>query len=130
MHNGDTVRILVVDDFEPWRREVCSMLELRPQICVVAEAGDGLEAVQKAQELKPDLIFLDIGLPSLNGLEVANRIRQFIPDTRIIFLTQNRDRDVIQQALSIGAQGYVVKANAWTELLTAIDGTESHSTTA
>jgi DNA-binding NarL/FixJ family response regulator len=130
MLNGDTVRILVVDDFEPWRREVCAMLQRRPEFCVVAEVADGLEAVQEADKLKPDLILLDIGLPSLNGLEVANRIRQSTPDARIIFLTQMSDSDVIRATLSTGAQGYVVKANAWAELFAAIDGTESHSMTA
>jgi len=130
MRNGDIVRILVVDDFEPWRREVCAMLQRRPEFCVVAEVADGLEAVQEADKLKPDLILLDIGLPSLNGLEVANRIRQSTPDARIIFLTQMSDSDVIRAALSTGAQGYVVKANAWADLFAAIDGAESASTTA
>ena len=122
MANGDTVRILVVDDSEPWRRQICSMLQTRPEFCVVAEAADGLEAVQEAQKLKPDLILLDIGLPSLNGLEAANRIRQFTPDARIVFLTQNSDKDVLQAALSTGAQGYVQKADAWAELFNAIEG--------
>ena len=70
------LRILVVDDYEPWRRQVCSILQPRPDFCVVGEVADGLEAVQKAQELKPDLILLDIGLPNLNGIEAANRIDQ------------------------------------------------------
>ena len=117
-----SIRVLVVDDYEPFRRVVCSRLESRPDFEVIGEASDGLEAVEKAQVLKPDLILLDIGLPSLNGLEVANRIRQSTPDARIIFLTQNSDRDVIRAALSTGAEGYVVKANAWAELFTAIEG--------
>jgi DNA-binding NarL/FixJ family response regulator len=90
MANGDTLRILVVDDFEPWRRQVCSMLQTRREFRVVGEAADGLEAVQQAQELNPDLILLDIGLPSLNGLAAANRIRRFSPDARIVFLTQRQ----------------------------------------
>ena len=125
MANGNSplssVRILVVDDFEPWRQQVCSMLETRPDVRVVAEAGDGLEAVQKAQELNPDLILLDIGLPNLNGLEAAKRICQVAPDAKIVFLTQNRDRDVVQAALSDGARGYILKVDAWSELLTAVD---------
>jgi DNA-binding NarL/FixJ family response regulator len=116
------VRILVVDDFEPWRQQVCSMLQTRPELRVVAEAGDGLQAVQKAKELKPDLIMLDIGLPSLNGLETANRIRFFAPDAVIIFLTANCDKDMEQAALKTGARGYVLKTNAGSELLTAIAG--------
>ena len=122
MTNGDSVRILVVDDSEPWRRQVCYMLQTRPEFRVVGEAADGLEAVQQAQELKPDLILMDIGLPSLNGLEAANRIRQFTPDARIVFLTQNSDRDVRRAALSAGAQGYVLKADASAELFAAIEG--------
>ena len=117
-----SVRILVVDDFEPWRGRICSMLQTRPELSVVAEAGDGLEAVRKAKELKPDLILLDIGLPDLNGLEAANRIRQVAPDAAIIFLTQNGDKDVIRGALSTGAQGYILKTDAARELLAAVAG--------
>ena len=72
-----------MDDFEPWRQQICSILRARPELRVVAEAEDGLDAVQKAKELKPDLILLDIGLPNLDGLEAANRIRQVAPDTKI-----------------------------------------------
>jgi DNA-binding NarL/FixJ family response regulator len=116
------VRILVVDDFEPWRQQVCSMLQTQPEFQVVAEAADGLEAVQKAQKLKPDLILLDIGLPNLDGLEAANRIRQVARDTAIVFLTQNSDKDVVRAALSTGAQGYVLKIDAGRELFTAVEG--------
>jgi len=98
------------------------MLQTRPELSVVAEAGDGLEAVQKAQDLRPDLILLDVGLPTLNGLEAAHRIRQVAPDARIIFLTQNSDRDVVRAALRAGAQGYVLKADAGRELLAAVAG--------
>jgi DNA-binding NarL/FixJ family response regulator len=117
-----SVRILVVDDFEPWRQQVCSMLQTQPEFQVVAEAADGLEAVQKAQKLKPDLILLDIGLPNLDGLEAANRIRQVARDTAIVFLTQNSDKDVVRAALSTGAQGYVLKIDAGRELFTAVEG--------
>jgi two-component system NarL family response regulator len=115
-----SVRVLVVDDFDPWRQQVCSMLQMRAELRVVAEVGDGLEAVQKAEELKPGLILLDIGLPNQTGLEAANRIRQVAHDAAIIFLTQNSDKDVIQAALSTGAQGYVLKTDAGSELFTAI----------
>src|SRR5580765_835305 len=93
------IRVLVVDDFEPWRQQVFSMLHTRPELHVIAEARDGLEAVQKAQELKPDLILLDIGLPNLNGVVAAKSIRQVNPDVAIIFLTQSTDEDVVQAAL-------------------------------
>jgi DNA-binding NarL/FixJ family response regulator len=115
-----SVRILVVDDFAPWRQYVCSMLQTNPEFCVVAEVCDGLEAVQKAQELKPDLILLDIGLPTLGGLEAANRIRQVAPGARIIFLTQNSDIDMVRAAFKTGAQGYVLKTDAGIELIPAV----------
>jgi two-component system nitrate/nitrite response regulator NarL len=98
------------------------MLQTQPELRVVAETGNGLEAVQKAQELKPDLILLDIGLPTLNGIEAAKRIRQVAQDSRIIFLTQNGDKDVVRAALSTGAQGYILKLDAANELLTAVAG--------
>jgi DNA-binding NarL/FixJ family response regulator len=81
-----------------------------------------LEAVQKAQDLKPDLILLDIGLPHLNGLEAAQRIRQVAPGTKIIFLTQITDKDVLRAAMRAGAQGYVLKTDAGSELFTALAG--------
>jgi two-component system, NarL family, response regulator NreC len=116
------VRILVVDDFEPWRQQVRVLLQTQPELSVIAEVADGLEAVEKPQALKPDLILLDVGIPNLNGLEAANRIRQVAPGARIAFLTQNSDRDVVRAALSTGAQGYILKADAGTELLTALEG--------
>ena len=99
------IRILIVDDFEDWRRQVHSLLQARPEWQVIAEASDGSEAVQKAEELKPDLILLDIGLPKLNGIEAARQIRQRSPSSKIIFLSQNNDLDVVQAALSTGASG-------------------------
>jgi DNA-binding NarL/FixJ family response regulator len=114
------IRILVVDDFEPWRKKVCAMLQTRRELRVIAELEDGLEAVQTAQELQPDLILLDIGLPKLNGLETANRIREVAPEAAIIFLTQNDDKDIVQAALSIGARGYVLKKDAERDLLCAV----------
>ena len=116
-----SIRIMVVDDFQEWRQQIRSILEARPELAVIAEAVDGLEAVQKAQELKPDLILLDIGLPNLNGLQAANRIHQVAPDAAIIFLTQNSDEELVQAALRSGAQGYVLKAKASSELLPAIE---------
>jgi len=94
---------------------------VRPEYQVVAEASDGLEAVQKAQELKPDLILLDIGLPKLNGIEAAQLIRQLSPGSKILVLSQNNDLDVVRAALSASAQGYVLKADARSELLPAMD---------
>ena len=116
-----TARVLVVDDYEPFRRFVSLTLRQRPDLEVVGEASDGLEAVQKAEELRPDLIVLDIGLPTLNGIEVARRIRKLCPECKILFLSQESSADVVQEALSSGALGYLVKAHAGNELLTAVE---------
>jgi DNA-binding NarL/FixJ family response regulator len=97
------------------------MIQARTEWQVIAEASDGSEAVQKAEELKPDLILLDIGLPKLNGIEAARRIRQRSPSSKIIFLSQNSDLDVVRAALGTGALGYVRKTDARRELLPAMD---------
>jgi two-component system response regulator NreC len=122
------IRILIADDFEAWRREVCLLLRGRPELQVVCEASDGSEVVQKANDLKPDLIVLDISLPKLNGIEAARRIRQLSPNSRILFLSQNNDLEIVQAALGTGALGYVHNAlgyvhkmKAQEELLSAVD---------
>ena len=115
-----SVRVLIVDDHETWRRWVHLELEKQPQLQVVGEASDGLEAVRKAHELKPDLILLDIGLPNLNGLEAASQIAQSTPDTRIVFLTLQTDPHIAKHALSNGAKGYVLKESAKADLPAAI----------
>ena len=113
--------ILVVDDYEDWRRQTCRLLQGRPEFRVVCEAADGSEAVQRAEELKPDLILLDIGLPLLNGIEAAQQIRRLSPNSKIAFVSLYDSPDVVQAALSTGALGYVRKTDAASELLTAVD---------
>ena len=115
------VRVLVVEDFAPFRQFICSTLGERPDLQVVAEVSDGLEAVHKAVELQPDLILLDIGLPTLNGIAAARRIRKLSPESKILFLSQESSAAVVQEALSLGALGYVVKAHAGSELLAAVE---------
>jgi DNA-binding NarL/FixJ family response regulator len=115
------VRVLVVDDYEPFRQFACSTLSQRPDFQVIGEASDGLEAVHKAGELKPDLIVLDIGLPTLNGMEAARRIRKSCPECKILFMSQGSSIDVAQAAFSLGAMGYVVKAHAGSELSAAVE---------
>jgi CheY-like chemotaxis protein len=88
---------------------------------VIGVASDGLEAVQKAEELQPDLILLDIGLPSLNGIEVARQIRKFSPKSKILFVSQESSADIVQGALGTGAQGYVLKSDARRELLEGVN---------
>ena len=115
------IRILVVDDYGNWRRQVRLLLRGRPEWQVICEVPDGAEAVQKAAELQPDLVLLDISLPKLNGIEVARQIRQLSPHSKIIFLSQDNDPDIVQEALSTGAVGYVCKAHAQSELLPAVE---------
>jgi DNA-binding NarL/FixJ family response regulator len=116
-----SIRVLVVEDFEPFQRMICSTLTERPEFHIVGKVADGLEAVQKAEELQPDLIILDIGLPSLNGMDAARRIRKLSPKSKIVFMSQESSADVVQEALVLGALGYVVKAYAGRELSAAVD---------
>jgi len=116
-----TFRVLIVDDSEPWRKYLRSRLQTWPELQVIGEASDGLEAVQKSQELQPDLILLDIGLPTLNGIEVSRRILQSAPETKIIFVSEQHSADIAAGALHTGASGYVVKSDAAGELLPAVE---------
>lgn len=111
----------MVEDFEPFRRFICSTLRESPEFQIVAEVTDGFEAVRIAEELQPDLILLDIGLPSLNGIDAARRIRKLSPQSKILFMSQESSSDVVQEALALGALGYVVKAHAGSELLPALE---------
>jgi DNA-binding NarL/FixJ family response regulator len=115
------IKVLIVDDYEDWRRKVRELIQGLPESQIICEVSDGVEAVQKAGELKPDLILLDIGLPKLNGIEAARQIRQLSPSSKIIFLSQDNSPEIMQEALNTGASGYVYKARAQSDLLPAID---------
>ena len=115
------IRILVVDDYDVWRHFVCSTLQKHAELQVVGEASDGLEAVQKAKELEPDLILLDLGLPTINGFEAARRILEFSNKSRILIVSENRSPDIIREALRIGASGYLVKSDGGSELLPVVE---------
>ena len=115
------VRVLIVEDFEPFLQFISSTLGKRNRLQVIGEVSDGLEAVREAVELEPDLIVMDIGLPSLNGIEAARQIRRLVPKSKIIFLSQEISADVVEHAMSFGASGYVVKASAGLDLLAAVD---------
>jgi DNA-binding NarL/FixJ family response regulator len=114
------VQIILVDDYEPWRRFLRLALLVNTNLEVIEEIADGVTAVTKAEELKPDLILLDIGLPLLNGIEAAAVIRQVAPKSKIIFISENRATDIVEAGLLAGGSGYVVKSDCVTELLTAI----------
>ena len=115
------VRVLVADDFVPWRRLLHSILQEKPELNVICEVSDGLEAVQKARELQPDLILLDIGLPTMSGIEAARQIRTIAPKAKILFVSENYSMDIARSTLSAGGSGYVIKSDAGGELLPAID---------
>jgi DNA-binding NarL/FixJ family response regulator len=112
-------RILIVDDYEPWRRFLRSTLQKRTDLLVIGEAYDGQDAIARTATLQPELILLDIGLPTLSGIEAARQIRLLVPQAKILFLTQDSSPEVVEEALQLGS-GYVMKLNA-AELLTAID---------
>jgi DNA-binding NarL/FixJ family response regulator len=99
-----STRVLVVDDYEPWRRFISSMLQQYPELQLIGEASDGLEAVLKTQALQPDLVLLDIGLPKLNGIEAARQIRQLSAQPKILFVSQNHSADIANLTLQLGGQ--------------------------
>jgi DNA-binding NarL/FixJ family response regulator len=119
--DASIVRVLIVDDYAPWRRFVALALTARPEIKIVGEGENGLTAIQTATELQPDVVTLDIGLPDIAGIEVARQIKILAPQTKIIFLTENCSPEIVTAALSTSAVGYVVKSHAASDLLSAMD---------
>jgi DNA-binding NarL/FixJ family response regulator len=126
------VRILVADDFSAGRVAARKIVERCPKWKVIAEAGDGLEAVQKVIKLHPDVVLLDVGMPVLNGIEAAKRIKQSSPASKIVFLTQDMDVELRIAALATGAEAYVLKARAVCDLQPAVkaalrNGSQPHA---
>jgi DNA-binding NarL/FixJ family response regulator len=115
------MQILIADDREAIRKQVGLILTSRPNLEVCAEAANGKEAVEKARELNPDLVILDITMPELNGLEAARKIREFAPAISILVLTVHKSKQLMEEAKKIGIQGYVAKPEASKTLLTAVD---------
>jgi len=115
------VRILVVDDFKQWRDFVRVCFEKRPDVQILGFASNGLEAVQKARDLQPDVILMDISLPELNGIQAAERIRQFVPKTKILFLTGQADPEIVRDAFRAGGDGYILKWEASEELVVGME---------
>jgi len=113
-------RILVVDDFEPWQHLVLRFLESETDLQIISTAVDGTEAVQKAEELQPDLILMDLGLPGMNGIEATRQIGIVSPGSKVLFLTHHSEPDLIQAAFDAGASGYVLKSDFNADLIPAV----------
>ena len=116
-----SMRILVVEDFEPFRRLLCSTLQGKLELPTIVEGSDGVEAIELAEALQPDLILLDIGLPKIDGIEAARRIQKLAPRSKILFVSQEDSVEVVQVAFSTGASGYVIKVDVVSELLIAVE---------
>src|SRR5579872_2224181 len=114
------LRVLVVDDSEIVRRGICQILQSQADIEIICEAADGADAVRKAREHRPDLVLLDITMPVMNGFEAARRIKQELPSTRILMVSQFDSAHFMREAFVAGASGYVVKSNAASELIPAL----------
>jgi len=118
--NGHPVRILVADDHETVRKGIVMILSSSILIGECGEAANGLEAIEKAQELEPDLIILDITMPKLGGFEAAREIRKLFPRMPILFLSMHEGRHVVESAKSIPVQGFVMKNQVGQTLLDAV----------
>ncbi|MGB7948828.1 MAG: response regulator transcription factor [Candidatus Binatia bacterium] len=115
-----TVTILIADDHKILREGLRSLLEKQPGFTVVAEAEDGLEAVDGVKKHKPDIAILDIGMPGLNGIEATRKLRSEMAETRVIALSMHADRRFVMGVLEAGANGYLLKDSAFAELITAV----------
>lgn len=113
-------RILVVDDFEPWQHLVLWLLESEADLEIISTAVDGIEAVQKAEELKPDVILMDLSLPGMNGIEATRQIRIASPGSKVLFLADYCEPDIVQATFNAGASGYVLKSDFRTDLIPAV----------
>jgi DNA-binding NarL/FixJ family response regulator len=119
------LRILLADDHEIVRRGLCTLLQRHEGWEVCGEATDGREAVEKAKQLKPDVVIVDIGMPNLNGLEATRQLLQHDPNFKVIVLTVTDADQVIREALDAGARGFVLKSDAARDLVSAVEALQS-----
>lgn len=118
---GHKLRILLADDHELVRRGIRGLLKSKRKWKVIAEARDGIEAVEKTEKLKPDIVILDIDMPNLDGLQAARRIRESTSRTKIVILTLHESGEMVRRALEAGAQGLVLKSEVGERLVTALE---------
>ena len=116
------IRILLVDDHDLFREGLAGIISAQADMEIVGEASDGLEAVVKAGELKPNLILMDVQMPGIDGLETTRRIKQALPDTAIVMLTVRDDNERLFEAIKIGVQGYLLKTINSREMLALLRG--------
>jgi DNA-binding NarL/FixJ family response regulator len=121
-----TIRILVVDDHPIVRQGLKTLLEGHSGWQVIGEASDGAEALEKAREMNPDVMVLDVTMPRMNGLEACRLLRRQFPELEILFVTQHDSPQMMREALEAGARGYVVKSNAARDLLAAVEAVSQH----
>lgn len=114
------IRILEVDDYEPWRDYIRSTITQQPDLCIAGEAADGMEALECFTSLHPDLVLLDMNLPVLNGMQVIKHLRSLSDQTKIVVVSEVQMSEIAAEALRVGANGYVVKSEAATDLMPAI----------
>jgi len=120
------IRILIVDDHEIVRSGLRALLSSRSQWEVVAEAATGRQAIEFARRLKPDIVILDITMPDPNGLEAARIISRELPKTEILILTMHESPQVAREVINVGARGYVMKSDAESEIVTAVEALSQH----
>jgi len=119
-HNQDKVRVLVADDNAIIRKMLCDVLSYQPSYEVVCESLTAGDAINKAEELQPNVVVLDISLPDMNGIEVVRQIRQVAPSTQILLCSQHELEYIVKAGLAAGARGYLLKSEAIKELVPAI----------
>lgn len=114
------MRVLIADDHTMVRESLVRLLQAETDVDVVGQAADGIEAVEKAEQLRPDIVVADLSMPRLGGLEVVRRLREKLPEIRVLVLTMHQEDEYVLQAVRAGASGYLVKDSAAQELLAAI----------
>jgi DNA-binding NarL/FixJ family response regulator len=115
------ILVLIVDPFDPWRRAVADLLEQADDVYTSSFASDGPEAVRKAAELRPDVVLMDVDLPTLNGTQAARQIRRLVPESKIVFLTSLSAPEIVEAALRAGGRGYLLKAEVQETLLLGME---------